>query len=598
MSKIAEKYNINLTYDHKTACPGCRRKGLDNSGNNLQVYGSNQSAYCFACEWTIPSAEHRAKMGWDEDEEEEEYEEVSTKEKITEEENKHLKSYTGTKSKGWRGIRDETNVIFGVRYSYDEETGEPDAQYVPCTQDGKLTGYKVRHFPKDFGSPVGVTGKDCDMIGQFKFTGGGKVVVIVGGEVDFLSAYQMLRDYQLTRPGGEDFQPVAVVAPSTGENCYKQVQAQYEFFNKFDKIIIGLDNDEAGRKATEKVAKVLPKGKVFVAEWSKKDPNAMLTAGQERAFINDYYRAKPYTPDGIVGSGSLGSKVREAALVPKIPLPPFMHKVQKQMAGGIPLGVIVNIGSASGTGKSTIVDECTYYWVFNSPHKIGVLSLESDSGQYGTKVLSRHVGRKIDLIETIEEKMEFLNSPEVLAKEQELWYNADGSDRWYLIDERDGGLDSVKEKIEQLIIECECKVIIIDPLQDLMDGLPNDEQAIFQRWMKGMIKSHKVTFININHTRKTPQGGKQGSQGAELTEEDFLGTSSIYKSAAANLLFSRNKEAEDEIERNTTYMKMAKCRWTGVTGLSGAYYYDNATHTMFDKDDYTSSANGGAGSEF
>jgi archaellum biogenesis ATPase FlaH len=263
-----------------------------------------------------------------------------------------------------------------------------------------------------------------------------------------------------------------------------------------------------------------------------------------------------------------------------------MHKVQKQMAGGIPLGVIVNLGSASGTGKSTIADECTYYWIFNSPHKIGVLSLESDAGQYGTKVLSRHVGRKIDLIETPEEKLEYLNSDYVLQKEEELWKLPDGTDRWHLIEDRDGGLESIKELIMELIVSCGCKVIIIDPLQDLMDGLSVDDQAVFQRWMKGLLKSHAVTFVNINHTRKTPQGGKQGSTGADLHEEDFLGSSSIFKSAACNLLFTRNKEAEDEIERNTTYMKMTKCRWTGNTGMSGQYYYDNPTHTLWDKDDY------------
>lgn len=37
------------------------------------------------------------------------------------------------------------------------------------------------------------------------------------------------------------------------------------------------------------------------------------------------------------------SKIIEQAEVPKIPLPPFMHKLQDMMAGGIPLGVIVNL---------------------------------------------------------------------------------------------------------------------------------------------------------------------------------------------------------------------------------------------------------------
>jgi hypothetical protein len=66
------------------------------------------------------------------------------------------------------------------------------------------------------------------------------------------------------------------------------------------------------------------------------------------------------------------------------------------------------------------------------------------------------------------------------------------------------------------------------------------------------------------------------------------GSSSIFKSGACNLLFTRNKEAEDEIERNTTKMKASKIRWTGKTGVAGEYYYANESHTMWDKDDWMS----------
>ncbi len=69
----------------------------------------------------------------------------------------------------------------------------------------------------------------------------------------------------------------------------------------------------------------------------------------------------------------------------------------------------------------------------------------------------------------------------------------------------------------------------------------------------------------------------------------------MIKSAAANLLFTRNKEAEDDIEKNTTYMKMSKCRWTGKTGIAGEYYYDSESHTMHDKIDWMSKQVGAFG---
>lgn len=581
---IAEKYGIDLSKEHKCQCPRCARNGKDRSKNNLHVYGGDGGAFCFVCDFTIPSLKHMEEMGWS-IKEEEDFDEVMTQEKITEEEINKIKSYTGLSGKNTRGITDETYKAYGVRHKMSEETGEPVAQYYPITEGYEGSGFKIRALPKTF-SVVGKMGIDSDLFGQWKFkNSSGKYVVITSGEIDALSAFQMLENYRKGR--NSDFDPIPVVSGVVGEkSSAKQFQKQYEWLNRFERIVLCPDNDEAGREAVHKIAQVLPKGKLFVMQLPLKDTNEMLIKGKEKQWISAFYDAKAYSPDGVVGSSSLGKKVREAAAVPKIPLPPFMHKVQKQMAGGIPLGVIVNLGSASGTGKSTIIDECTYYWIFNSPHKVGVLSLESDSGQYGTKILSRHVGRKIDLIESVDEKLSYLNSEYVLTKEKELWELPDGTDRWHLIEDRDGGLESIKALIMQLIIACGCKLIEIDPLQDLMDGLSNEDQAVFQRWMKGVIKSHGVSFVNINHTRKTPQGGKQGSTGAELHEEDFQGSSSIFKSGACNLLFTRNKEAEDEAEKNTTYMKMTKCRWTGNTGMSGQYYYDNETHTMWDKDDY------------
>lgn len=564
----------------KNPCPfrGC------NSSDGFHWYGEGKGGFCWSCQKTILSDDKKQELGIDESEEEDEY--VSTREQITAEENAQIKSYTGTDGKDWRGIRKETNAFFGVRYEYDQETGNPVAQYFPTTINSELAGYRVRRFPKDFSKGVGKVGKECDMVGEFRFQNHSRTCLIVGGETKLLNSYQMLKDDQERRGKGE-YETVAVVCSTLGEpGAHKQVQQRYEFFNKFEKIVICMDADSAGEKAAQDIAKVLPKGKAFIMKMRYKDADDYVEAGKQREFISDYWNAKAYTPDGIVASTELSSKVRELALLPKIPLPPFMHRVQKMMAGGIPLKVIINIASASGTGKSTIVEEMQYFWIFNSPYKIGTVTLESDSGQFATKILSRHLGRKIDLIEDIAEKMEYLNSPEVLEAERNLYFKEDGTPRFYLIEERDGGLESLKELVMELIIACGCQVIIFDPLQDILDGLSNEDQSVFLRWMKGMIKSHDVTFINVNHVRKSGGGQKANSAGAEMFEEDMQGSSTIFKSGACNLLFTRDKEAEDEIERNTTKMKASKIRWTGRTGVAGMYYYDNNTHTMFDKEDW------------
>ena len=607
MSEVADKYGIDLYSEGKTACPKCVAKGMDNSGDNLMVYGvdrdgRHKGAHCFGgCGgFTIPSEEWLEENGVVE---EKEWNLVGSV--FNAEIHAKLKESTTEDSFGYRAIRKDTTTFFGVRHDINGQTGQVEAQYYPCTQEAKndygfeLTGYKKRIIPKDFAG-IGETGKDCHMFGQWRFLKArGRDILIVGGEVDQLSAYQMLADFRARENAkkGQEYAPTPVISPTIGESgAFKQVVGQYEFFNKFDRVIICMDNDAPGREAAEKIAKALPKGKAYIMQMSMKDPNSYIwdkennrAVNKSGQFITEFFGCQPYTPNGIVGSGSLLNLMKAAAIVPKIPLPAFMHKVQKMMAGGIPLGRIVNLGSASGTGKSTIVDEMVYFWIFHSPHKVGVVSLESDCAEYGIKMASRHIGQKLELIEDMQYKIDLMNTPEFEKAVHELTYNEDGSHRWHLLDERDGGLDDLKEKVMELIIACDCKVIILDPLQDILDGMGNEEQAVFMRWQKGLVKSHKVTFININHVRKSQGGGKQNSAGADLFEEDFQGSSSIFKSAACNLLFTRNKEAECEIERNITFMKMTKCRWTGNTGpKAGEYFYANSEHTLYDLNDYLS----------
>lgn len=567
-------------------CPRCAENGNDNKGNNLAVY-EDDSCYCFACGYTrLSEAEKEARglnsFNWFADGGMEDL--MAKREKLTTEEVEKIKAQTGERGNLSRGIPDEVYKQYRVRFGYDEQTGEVNSHYYPYTEDNKASGYKLRKLPKEF-SVIGKVGSESDLFGQAFFRNStGKFVLLCAGEVDTLSAYSMLNTNRDTK-----YDPIPCVSAGTGENgSHKQIAKHYSWFDRFEKIVVIYDQDDTGREAVKSLVKVLPKGKMFVVDLPSKDINKMLEDGKQQEFVNAFWKHRQYTPDGILGSGDLHDRMIEELSTPKIPLPPFMHKLQKMMAGGIPLGRIVNLGSASGTGKSTIVDEMLYFWVFNSPHKIGIVSLESDAGQYGIKVLSRHCSKKIELFETPEEAIDFINSEVVRVKEKELFFNPDGTHRWHLVDERDGGLDSLKHQIEKLIVECECKVIVLDPLQDVLDGLSNEDQAVFLRWMKGMVKSHKVTFINVNHVRKNGTGQKANSVGGDLHEEDFAGSSTIFKSGACNLLFSRDKEAEDEIERNTTRMKASKIRWTGRTGIAGEYYYDIETHTLFDKEDWIS----------
>ena len=68
-----------------------------------------------------------------------------------------------------------------------------------------------------------------------------------------------------------------------------------------------------------------------------------LQAGKQKEFIQDFYNAKLYIPVGIVASNQISNEMRDELKIEKIPLPPFMHRLQNMMVGGIPLKRIFHL---------------------------------------------------------------------------------------------------------------------------------------------------------------------------------------------------------------------------------------------------------------
>ena len=103
----------------------------------------------------------------------------------------------------------------------------------------------------------------------------------------------------------------------------------------FDEIIICMDSDEAGHKATQEALKVLPENKVKVMLLSGKDCSDMLQEGKQKQFISNFYDAKPLIETGIKSVLEASKEIADYLLAEKITLPPQLHKLQTAMRGGI-----------------------------------------------------------------------------------------------------------------------------------------------------------------------------------------------------------------------------------------------------------------------
>lgn len=487
---------------------------------------------------------------------------------------------TGYESNGYRGILDEYNKFYGHLTKLDSK-GKVQARYYPETNlSSKISGYKCRNHPKDFSyGLVGTTGSKNQLSGQIKFKSGGKYLLIVGGEEDKVAAYQMLAENRKDK----DYDPIAVVSPTTGENsCANQVALNYHFCDTFDFIHIGMDNDDAGRRAAEAIAKVLPKEKVRIIKWSGKDPNQMLLDGKEKQFARDFYAGKPLVASAIQSSGDLMAQVKDELLRPRIKLPFHLSKLQIAMKGGIQQGRMVNIIGDTSVGKTTHVNDLVYYWLFNAPEKVGVVSLEATAGQYTIDLLSIHLEKNLLWLGEGQDIVDYLDRPDVAALYDNLLNKDNGESRFAILDERDGKIKELEAQCERLINEHGCRILVIDVLTDILRGSNADAQEDHMMWQKRILKTG-VTIVNVLHTRKPPQNA-DGSW-RKATEYDAFGSSSFVQSAAINIVVSRDKMNPDPILANITHLDMPKCRG-GVTGEIQKLFFDGETRKVFDYEHY------------
>lgn len=506
---------------------------------------------------------------------------VENSEAMDIEEVKELIRSTGYVSHGYRGIRDEINKFFGHLSKLDDQ-GNIIARYYPETNNnGKLTGYKCRNTPKDFShGKVGATGNKSQLSGQVKFKSPSKYVLYVGGEEDKAAAYQMLKDNRKD----QEFDSIPVVSPTSGEgSAAKQAAMQYDWFDQYDIIVIGMDQDEAGIKAAKEIAAVLPKEKLRIATWSGKDPNQMLIDGKEKQFVRDFYNAKEFINSGISSSGDAEAGLEEFLTAPKIGLPPQLSKLQAAMRGGIKsTGSVVNIIGDTSIGKSFLSDTLIYHWLFNSPRVPTIVSLERTKEELTIDLLSMHLKKNLMWFTDGHDAVDYLNQPEVQLLKNELLYNEAGEPRFFIIDEREGDIELLKRQMEKSGKVNDSRLMVIDPLTDFLRSLGTEVQENFMMWQK-LQKKNGFVFINILHTRKPPTD-KDGNV-RKVTEYDALGSGTFIQSADVNIVINRDKMSSDPIEKNTTYVDMPKCRG-GITGEICALYYDAETRQQYDRDEY------------
>jgi len=417
------------------------------------------------------------------------------------------------------------------------------------SSDGRLLGAKVKTKDKNF-RYEGDT--DGSFFGQHLFPSTGQRVVITEGELDAASCLQAMPGWAM------------VSLPNGAASAKKSIQKNLEWLQGYDEVCLFFDNDEAGYRAVQEAASVLPPGKVTIANLSHdyKDASDALQANDTKAITSAIYDAKPYRPDGIVD----GRNLLELVTTPN---PPNDHDYPfaglNRKLHGIRYGELVTITAGSGIGKSSFCrDLCTH--LLRKGERVGYLALEESNRRTALGLMSAALGKSYHLGEfTREELTEAYN---YTLKDWNL-YLFDGFGSF--------DPDIIYNRIEFLASGFDTKVIFLDHLSILLSGLDGDERRMIDHTMtklRSLVERTGITLFLVSHLRRTTSDVNH-EEGARVTLGQLRGSAAIAQLSDACIALERDQQGRPG--DNATTVRVLKNRYSGEVGVACNLTYDLST---------------------
>ena len=172
----------------------------------------------------------------------------------------------------------------------------------------------------------------------------GKDLVIVEGEYDCMTMAQY---------------GISAVSVPAGTNNFEWLETEWEFLDKFEEIILCLDNDPAGQEATRILAAKIGEHRCSIMTLPHKDANECLQNDVPGEFIKACLDdAKPIKPETLVNPSYFSEKIKglfsrgKELFGTETP----WSKLDKILKGWRPSELTVWTGR-NGSGKSTILNQ-------------------------------------------------------------------------------------------------------------------------------------------------------------------------------------------------------------------------------------------------
>ena len=426
-------------------------------------------------------------------------------------------------------------------------------------KDSMVCAQKVRMGSKDNQRSFGVWA-DGLLFGQHLFPKGGRYLTITEGEFDAASVYQM---------SGSKYASVSI--KNGAQSALKDCKAQYEWIDSFDNVIICFDSDEAGQTAAKEVASLFAgKARIVKHHPDFKDANDYLENSRSDDFKSAWWSAEIHTPDGIIAGKTLWDSVNQPVEKASVQYP---WNGLNDLTYGVRHHELVTLTAGSGVGKSQVMREILYHVLRDTESNIGCIFLEESVAKTAKSLMSLHANKRLHLptVEsTEEERRDAFNA--TLGTDRLFFYDHFGST----------SVENIVGQVRYLSKAHDCKYVFLDHLSIIVSAQENgDERKAIDEVMtrlRMLVQETGIALFLVSHLRRP--SGKGHEEGASTSLADLRGSASIAQLSDIVLGFERNGQAECIDERNKTYIRVLKNRFSGETGLATAVGYDQDTGRM------------------
>mgnify|MGYP006165609231 FL=1 len=530
-----EEVNKNGFVKFHLPCPLC-------SSSDAVSVNADNSAYCFSCQEYIREydMELQPTSSSNNEYEVKDYMKESNYAEIVD-----------------RGISEQTCRKFGVTVKMDN-MGTITNHYYPYhdTQGAKIAT-KTRYTKLKEFSIQGNT-KNSGLFGQHLFSKN-KYVIITEGELDALSAYQMMVKGTYHTP---------VVSIKNGiSSAVKDIKTSLEWLeNNFDNVIVNFDNDEHGLDGAMKVAELFSPGKCKIMHLPEgfKDASDCLTKNKIQIFNKTFWDAKVFAPDGIINANTLLDDVLKPITKSFVQYP---FEGLNKITYGLRPSELVTFTAGSGLGKTQVMREVVHHIIKSTEDNIGLLMLEETPVITSKGLMSVEANQRLHL-------------PDVHVSKEEMktYFDATvGTGRVFMFDHfGSNSIDNIVSRVRFLAKGLDCKYIVIDHISIIVsDQQHGDERRALDEIMtrlRTLVQETGVSMIVVSHLRR-PEG-KGHEEGAATSLSQLRGSASIGQLSDMVIGLERDAQNDDPEVRNTTRIRVLKNRFSGITGPCCDLRYD------------------------